>query len=211
MAISKILSPSNITKYGNKFLNHNWMKTLCNERAGDAAATIALMSTTTKDLVNCIYYTKQSLENKKIPEEKRKFVAAIDLANGVLNVTTQLTLGMYIKNKAPAIFDFITKKVGTKLAPDALGLAKNGFNLLTTLVFAQIILKRVLTPFAATPIAHYIKEFAEKKAAKTQGLDKTSVNLDNNQQGKNQEPSPVLIQVPSKSFTSFEKMLNTNK
>ncbi len=211
MMISSVFSPDKVTKYGNKVLNSNALKKLCSERAGDAAATIALLSTTTKDLVNCIYYTKQSLDNKKIPEEKRKFVAAIDLANGVLNVTTQLTLGMYIKNKAPAIFDFIIKKFGTKLSSDALGLAKNGFNILATLVFAQIILKRVLTPFAATPIAHYIKEFAEKKAAKTQGLDKTSANSDNKQQDKNQEPSPAIMQVPSKSFTSFEKMLNTNK
>ncbi|MBS4760581.1 MAG: hypothetical protein KHX03_07785 [Clostridium sp.] len=209
--ISRVFSNDVVTKYGNKFLNSKALKKLCSERAGDAAATIALLSTTTKDLVNCIYYTKQSLDNEKIPEEKRKFVAAIDLANGFLNVTTQLTLGMYIKNKAPALFDFIVKKFGTKLAPDALGLAKNGFNILTTLVFAQIILKRVLTPFAATPIAHYLKEYAEKKAVKTQGIDKTPANLDNKLQDKNQEPSPALMQVPSKSFTSFEKMLNTNK
>ena len=57
-----IISPDKITKYGNKFFNSKAMRNICSERAGDAAATIALMSTTTKDLVNCIYYTKQSYQ-----------------------------------------------------------------------------------------------------------------------------------------------------
>ncbi len=206
-----IISPDKITKYGNKFFNSKAMRNICSERAGDAAATIALMSTTTKDLVNCIYYTKQSLENKKIPEEKRKFVAAIDLANGFLNVTTQLTLGMYIKNKAPQLFDYVIKKSGTKLSKDALSLAKNGFKVLTTLVFAQIILKRVLTPFAATPIAHYLKEYAEKKSNPNGAVDKKEANVDNNVKENVNTTSQAFVSVPSKSFTSFEKIMNPGK
>ena len=64
----------------NKATNSKFFARLIPERAGDAAATIAIISTTTKDLVNCIYYTKQSLNNEKIPEENRKFVAGIDLS-----------------------------------------------------------------------------------------------------------------------------------
>lgn len=151
----------NVAKIGNSFLNSKFISKVCPEHAGDAAATIALMSTTTKDLVNCIYYTEQSLNNKKIPEEKRKFVAGIDLSNGILNVVSQLTLGMYLKNKIPKAFDYMFKN--SKLSPQAYACAKGGFTLFGTLVFAQVLLKRVLTPFIATPMAGYFKQYAERK------------------------------------------------
>ena len=84
----------------NKVANSKFLEKLIPERAGDMAATVAIISTTTKDLVNCIYYTKQSLENEKIPEKNRKFVAGLDLANGIMNVSTQLLLGNYVKDNA---------------------------------------------------------------------------------------------------------------
>ena len=55
----------------NKIANSDFMKKAFSERAGEIAATVALASTTTKDAVNCIYYTKQSYQNKKIPKENR--------------------------------------------------------------------------------------------------------------------------------------------
>ena len=51
----------NVTKIGNKILNSRILNGISSKQAGEAAATIALISTTTKDLVNCIYYTNQSL------------------------------------------------------------------------------------------------------------------------------------------------------
>lgn len=167
----------NVTKIGNRFLNSRFMNAVCSERAGDAAATIALLSTTTKDLVNCAYYTTQSLHNKKIPEEKRKFVAGIDLSNGILNVLSQLTIGMYIKNKTPVAFDYLFRN--SKMSKNAYNAAKGGFSLIVTLVVAQVLLKRILTPFISTPMAHYFKEYADKKDAATK---KT-----NNEQDKNTE------------------------
>ena len=43
----------------NKVSNSKFIEKLSAVRAGDAAATIAIVSNTTKDLVNFIYYTKQ--------------------------------------------------------------------------------------------------------------------------------------------------------
>lgn len=149
----------------NKVSNSKFFEKLIPERAGDAAATIAIISTTTKDLVNCIYYTKQSLENKKIPEEKRKFVAGIDLSNGIMNVTTQLLLGNYVKDNAEKVYKFLFGKY-IPADPTMRKLASGGFSLLLVLAFTQVFLKRVVTPFCATPMAHYFKEFAEKREAK---------------------------------------------
>ena len=92
-------------KATNKFMEcktgHTWMP----ENPTDIAKTLALYSTTTKDAVNCYYYTTQSYNNKEIPEDKRKFVAGIDLANGILNVITQLTLGLVVNKQSDKLFE----------------------------------------------------------------------------------------------------------
>jgi len=59
-----------------------------------AAAGVA--SIVAKDVVGTYFYVTQSLNNEKIPEKTRPFVAALDLANGVLMFATQIamTLGL---------------------------------------------------------------------------------------------------------------------
>lgn len=203
-----------IEKGINWVANSKVMKKAFSERAGEMAATIALWSTTTKDAVNCYYYTNQSLHNEKIPEEKRKFVAAIDLANGFMNVVSQLTLGAYIKNKLPQTFDKMFKN--TTLTGGTLKAAKNGFVVLGTLVFAQIILKRVLTPFLATPLAHYIKEYGEKHMASKKNqnpaADSVSENKPeqenlNNTQAESAGSAVSIAAANSPTFKSFQNML----
>ncbi len=83
--------------------------TLMPENPTDIAKMLALVSTTTKDAVNCYYYTTQSYNNERIPEDKRKFVAGIDLANGILNVATQLTLGLCINKWSDKMYERIFK------------------------------------------------------------------------------------------------------
>ena len=63
------------------------------------AGKMIVISIVSKDAINCVFYTYQSLHNKKIPEEKRKFVAAIDLMNGIIMVGGQLLAGMIIEKK----------------------------------------------------------------------------------------------------------------
>lgn len=43
-------------------------------------SAIGVTSIVLKDGLGCYLYVKQSLNNEKIPEDKRKFVAALDLA-----------------------------------------------------------------------------------------------------------------------------------
>lgn len=52
-----------------------------------------------KDSIGCYMYVKQSLNNEKIPEEKRSFVAALDLTNGALMIISQL-IAFFTLNKA---------------------------------------------------------------------------------------------------------------
>lgn len=202
-----------IEKGINWAVNTKPMKWAFSERAGEMAATIALFSTTTKDALNCYYYTKQSLRNEKIPEEKRKFVAAIDLANGFMNVASQLTLGAFIKNELPQTFDKWFKD--TTLTGGTLKAARNGFVVLGTLIFTQIFLKRVLTPFLATPLAHYIKEYGEKHTNKKKNNSDTELGNVNqfietnavSQKTNAAESKPTLVSANSPTFKSFENML----
>lgn len=76
------------------------------------AASAALISVLTKDAFNCYYYVTQSLNNKEIPEEKRKFVAALDLFNGVSNVLLQATIGKWVEKNLDGWFE---NSVGKKL------------------------------------------------------------------------------------------------
>lgn len=130
----KIISPSNTAK-AQKFFNDKVLdsklfnKVVYNPAVKDPAkfaAKMALVSALTKDAVGCYYYVTQSLDNEKIPEEKRKFVAALDLMNGILNVALQFTVGMWIDKKAPKWFE---NTVGKKLDTDeTVSLAKNIYN-----------------------------------------------------------------------------------
>jgi len=63
------------------------------------AAAMLVTTIVSKDLVGCAFYTTQSLNNKKIPEEKRKFVAALDLMNGIIMVGGQFLIGKVIDAK----------------------------------------------------------------------------------------------------------------
>lgn len=200
----------NVTKIGNAVLNSKLLKGISTKQVGEAAATIALISTTTKDALNCVYYTHQSLHNKKIPEEKRKFVAGIDLSNGILNVASQVSLGLIIKNQLPKLFERCFKN--SNLNKTAYGLAKNGFVLFGTLFFAQVILKRILTPFIATPMAHYFKEYADKKAAKAASEEvkkdtPTEQEPQKNEQEQDGSKLNVVSSASSSTFKSFEGLL----
>lgn len=97
---------SKVTKVINSFYNSNIGKKLANPKATVAtAAMIATVSNVSKDAVNCAYYTIQSLNNERIPEDQRKFVAALDLSNGIMNVGVQLLMSFGIAELITSIFD----------------------------------------------------------------------------------------------------------
>ena len=119
----RIVSPSLANKtqklFNDKVLDSKVLNKMvyapAKENPAKFAAKMALFSALTKDAVGCYYYVTQSLDNEKIPEEKRKFVAALDLMNGILNVALQFTVGMWIDKKAPQWFD---KTIGKSLDTD---------------------------------------------------------------------------------------------
>ncbi len=151
---------------------------------------IGVTSIVLKDGLGCYLYVKQSLNNKKIPEDKRKFVAALDLANGGLMIGMQLLTFFTISNRKvqDKIFDKLFGKNFTRAADKALKAAlrktdelknitgqefhyareadkkglKNAFSYLTSLAASTLLAKRVIVPFIATPLADKTKAWMSR-------------------------------------------------
>jgi hypothetical protein len=147
---------------------------------------VAVMSIITKDIFNSYFYVSQSLKNKDIPQEKRKFVAALDLMNGILMCLTGLATFVVTNKFQPTMFKKLfgkffdraaTKSIISELtrsnnpqikslSTDELKKAitnvkevcEKGFGTVISLVASAIIAKRVIVPFIATPLASWFKD-----------------------------------------------------
>lgn len=98
----------NVGKIFEYTANRNWCKKGLEKGFNEPAkyaATMLVTSIVSKDLVGCFVYTTQSYNNKKIPEDKRKFVAATDLMNGIIMVFGQYFVGGQVDSKlTPSLF-----------------------------------------------------------------------------------------------------------
>lgn len=148
-------------------------------------ATVA--SIVVKDGVGCYKYVTQSMNNKKIPEEKRKFVAALDLTNGVLMILAQIGMFFAMRKFSEPIFNKLFKKsfnaenaknIASKIRMQQqkagetvsrkLNIEKEYnnvksdalklFKFVADIAAATIIGKRVIVPFIATPLAAKVKK-----------------------------------------------------
>ena len=219
-----------IAKVENKIMNSWALKKLTSMRSSSAIATAAVVSLVSKDALNCYYYVTQSLNNKKIPDDKRNFVAGLDLANGILNIVFQLGLGKFIvahsdkffdKHIAPkyygegAIKKFAeTMKQNMKQhTPEAIkeafdlrkNTAKSGMKLIATLVGTTIVCKRILVPLIATPMASFFrKQFDKNKKAENANapLVQDTVSFQNS---VNPNETNVKISNVPECFQSFVK------
>jgi hypothetical protein len=154
--------------------------------------SIGVGSMLAKDALGCYLYVKQSLNNKEIPDDKRKFVAALDATNGVLMIGFQLLAAWLISGKKAQnwmfnktfgkLFERANKKaykgmLNLRAQEETKELAgrtfhkgvnelektmRSTFKTVTAMVGAAIIGKRVLVPFLATPLADKAKAIMSK-------------------------------------------------
>lgn len=204
-----------------------WVQKIVKPSTPGAAVAVATISCVSKDAINCYYYVTQSLKNEKIPEDKRKFVAGLDLANGILNVTVQSALAYGVNKLAnwytetrfiPKFFSSermknLHSKVKTNLPLEKFMenmatnkvIAKTGIGVIATLVATQIIAKRIIVPTIATPMASYFKTKFEKNTKKQISQDK--VNFENNKidDKLNKEENKKQTANLPKCFDKFQK------
>ncbi len=164
---------------------------------------VGILSIILKDGVGCYLYVTQSLNNKSIPEDKRKFVAALDLTNGGLMIAAQIIMHKTISNKiiqskmfnglfgkqfdrntskmlhsilkrTDKFKDVSQEKVSEVLAQYK-GNACDAFGSLTSLIAATTVGKRIIVPFIATPLASKAEEWMNRNN-KEATISKDTVN-----------------------------------
>ena len=161
-------------------------------------AGLGVTSIVLKDGLGCYLYVKQSLNNKDIPEDKRKFVAALDLANGGIMILFQVLMTLTISKKVfqEKMFNkLFGKKFNRQASKSIQAIMETKDNLkgkvkgnqefhkafndykdsaiaalgtVTTLLAATTVGKRILTPFIATPLADKTKEWMCRNDKPTQ-------------------------------------------
>lgn len=153
-----------------------------------------------KDGIGCYKYVTQSLNNKEIPEDKRNFVASVDLTNGILMIGTQIAMFFIMKKFSEPMFNkFFQKSFNPKAKRDILTKvrmqsqkmgeipprkieAEKAYeevrsNALTLFKFvfdvgiATIVGKRVITPFLSTPLADIVQKKVFDKNKEQQNED----------------------------------------
>jgi hypothetical protein len=152
-------------------------------------SAIAVGSLVLKDGIGGVMYVYQSLHNEKIPEDKREFVASLDFTNTGVMITTQLAMFALIQRPGAQkwlfnkmfgkYFDRAARKtyhsaVRNKAEVPVIGTTVHGeidklensarktFEVVTSIVAATVIGKRILTPFIATPLADYAPPLLHK-------------------------------------------------
>ncbi len=164
---------------------------------------LGVASIIAKDGLGCYLYVTQSLNNKDIPDDKRKFVASLDLTNGLLMIALQLLMFFTVSHKVcqakmfdkffGKMFDRPLKKTYQALVKNKPGYAdvnsikftqdfekirnnvKDAFGGLTSLAAATIVGKRMLVPFIATPLAGKVEKKMDEREARKKGLQPHAV------------------------------------
>ena len=164
-----------------------WVGDQFQKNPEQALALTTVGSIIVKDGVGCYKYVTQSLNNDKIPEEKRKFVAALDLSNGILMILAQIGMFFAMRKFSEPIFNKLFKKsfnpktaenIAAKLRMEQV-MAKESpvrkllfdkefakvrkdaldlFKFVADIAAATIVGKRIIVPFIATPLANVVKD-----------------------------------------------------
>ena len=213
-------------------VNNNYIQDKTKFITGLGVASIIL-----KDGVGCYMYVTQSLNNKEIPEDKRKFVAALDLANGGLMILTQLGMFFTISNKKVQekmfnkffgkYFDraaskgYQAKLKNNDLLKDMKGAdfhpvlnkakkdVKAAFENVTSLVASSIVAKRMLVPFIATPLADKTGEWMNRHE-KPDKVDKGTKNTYNTHRAAIDDKINEGQQTAPNTDNSSGNAINTN-
>ncbi len=144
-----------------RFVKNHIVKTITNP---SYAAKFLVGAAVAKDVVEYTSSTLATLGNKEIPPKKRKLVAAMDAATGALSCISQLTLGFGLAGEKvqKKIGDFLFKDLIKKVDAKTVQKCRAGFTIASSFILSSIIVKRILVPLFAAPIANYGTEFLGK-------------------------------------------------
>lgn len=99
---------------------------------------------------------KTTMTNKEIPEEKRPFVASMDLMSGIVTAAMQIGVGFSLAN--PKIQNKAWDKLFKNCTFKDPVAAKKGFSQISALIGSTILAERILVPLIATPCAEKVEK-----------------------------------------------------
>lgn len=99
---------------------------------------------------------KTTMNNKEIPEEKRPFVASMDLMSGIVTAAMQIGVGFSLAN--PKFQNKIWDKLFKNCNFNDIVAAKKGFSQILALVGSTVLAERILVPLIATPAAEKVEK-----------------------------------------------------
>lgn len=178
---------------------NNHLKRVINDDAF-AAKTIVVCSVM-KDVFAYSVRYKTTMENKKIPEKRRPFVAAMDMASGIVTSIAQIVVGFAIAS--PKIQNRLWNAIFKDAQFKNIGIAKKSFATILALVGSGVITERILVPLIATPLAEKMEKkfFKHSDDGKTQTTFKQSLHI-----GKRK---PAMKDFVAKSQTKSAKKSET--
>lgn len=216
-----------------------WVSKKFADNPEGALATATVSSIILKDGIGCAMYVTQSLHNDKIPEKKRKFVAALDLTNGVLMIGAQIAMFFAMRKYSGPIFKKIfnksfnaTSKANT-ISRMRMEDVKNGghtckkqtiakdfdkcendalalFKFVADIAAATIVGKRIIVPLVATPLAKKVEKKLDAKKGQTADAPKQQEPANTEKQEKATEPAKLDI-VSNENSTTTNLLKKYNK
>ena len=209
-----------------------------NPESALAGATVT--SIILKDGIGCAMYVTQSLNNKKIPDKKRKFVAALDLTNGLLMIIAQIGMFFAMRKYSGPLFKKIFGKSFSAIAKNntitrmQMKAAKTGkgwakklklgkifdkveksgldlFKFIADIAAATIVGKRVIVPLIATPLASKVeKRMNRNKEDKTENVKAEEKEKPKTNDEKKEEQKTEIINNPFNGSTNLLEQYKNN-
>lgn len=165
--------------------------------------TFNMLATPIKDMAGCFLYVSASLNNKKLPEEKRKFMACLDACNGVISVALQVAAGMCLTS--PKVIDWVSETFFgqlNKIDPNKFKAVKGGIKQFASIAVTTIIVKRVLSYLISTPAAGKLKAaMAEKEKADKAKKEAGTAPV---QTAKTEEPKAEKVKQEQKTVATAD-------
>src|SRR3989339_1795841 len=146
-AIKNLANNGTLNKHINKVLTDD-----------SYAAKLLIVSNISKDVIGNGYDIYKTLNNDKIPKEKRLFNAATDTFINVFSWTSQVLSGFTISS--PKFQEYMSRKLFghlEKSAPALFSECKKGLTIASSLIVSTVIAKRIIIPFISIPLVSLIK------------------------------------------------------
>lgn len=160
-----------------RFSNSNVFKNLVKNEKG--IGIILALGNTCKEAMGTAIYTVQALTNEDLPPDKRKFVGMYDLAVGVVSTTLSLVFGIATVKYQDKLVERTLKKFNKPELYPKYNNAFAGIKFFIPLILQNIIIKRMVAPAVATPVAGQLKKKMEAKEAAQQPKTDTTIPPNN--------------------------------